>query len=327
MTVRSLFALAVLTVTPSAFGQGAQVSTAGLVPALGRPDSFAAPNGQLGAGLSISRVEGFRAFGELGFYTTGDSESESVGDVTVEVSARFWSFSAIVGGGYKIAPDLEIEALLPLAFFTYNFSASVDAPGTALDDEQSESMSEVGVGNLQIGVNYVKAFEPIRAKIGGAVQYGPWTIDPETEFGLALGTAYAARSGHDIGLWAPETLSFVTPSHVEYGDQLVLTGDGGLGLHIPTQGSDVELSVQLDPGVGYYASETVLVGARLPFVWFPTETGSSATYLALEPYGRFDVSDAAYLNARFTLNLDEPLGFSFDEGRIWALHLGGGGSF
>jgi hypothetical protein len=119
----------------------------------------------------------------------------------------------------------------------------------------------------------------------------------------------------------------VTPSRVEYGDQFVGTGDGQLGLHIPTDGGDVEVSVQINPGFGYYVQPTVLIGARLPFVWFPTETGSDATFLALEPYGRFDVSETAFVNARFTLNLDEPLGFSFDEGKVWALHIGGGGTF
>jgi len=99
------------------------------------------------------------------------------------------------------------------------------------------------------------------------------------------------------------------------------------GLHVPTDGGDVEVSVQLSPGVGFYASETVLIGGRFPFAWYPTESGASSTFLAFEPYGRFDVSDSAFLNARFTLNLDEPLGFSFDDGRIWALHFGGGGTF
>jgi hypothetical protein len=329
MKVRSFVALAVLTASPNAFAQAVGVATTGPAPAVGfgNSDGFAAPNGQLGAGLSISKPEGARAFGELGFYTVGDSDSDSAGGFTIESSSRIWSISAIIGGGYKIAPDLELLALLPLSFFSFNFSSSIDGPGTEFDDEESESFSEVGVGNLQIGVNYVRAEEPVRMIIGGAVQYGPWTIDPEGEFAFALGTGYYARSGHDIGLWAPETLSLVTPSHVEFGDQFVVTGDGGLGLHVPTDGGDVELSVQLDPGFGYYVNPTVLVGARLPFVWFPTESGSGATFVALEPYGRFDVSETAFVNARFTLNLDEPLGFSFDDGKIWALHFGGGGTF
>jgi hypothetical protein len=98
-------------------------------------------------------------------------------------------------------------------------------------------------------------------------------------------------------------------------------------VHIPTDGGDTELTIQLAPGMGFFASPTVLIGGRFPFVWIPTESGSDSTYFGFEPYVRFDVSETAFLNARFTLNIDEPLGFSFDEGKIWSLHFGGGGTF
>ncbi|HEX6278300.1 MAG TPA: hypothetical protein VFZ53_34880 [Polyangiaceae bacterium] len=325
MRNRACLVLWVLTASSAAFGQeaaaGATGTTTGLGPMMvphgGIGDTFAAPNGQLGAGLSISRAEGFRMYGELGFYSYGDSSS--FGDI--EFSQRIWSFSAIVGGGVKIQPNLEIEAMLPLAF--YDFTVTVEGP----DDEESDGESGFGVGNLHLGINYLRAQGPLRMKIGGAVQYGLWTIDPSDDMLGALVFGALARGGQDIFLWAPETLSVVTPSRIEYGGQVVFSGDGALGLHVPTDGGDVEASIQLAPGFGYYASPTVLVGARLPFAWYPTESGSDATFLAFEPYGRFDVSESAFLNARFTLNIDEPLGFSFDEGRIWALHFGGGGTF
>jgi hypothetical protein len=331
----AFYALFVLTASSTALGQEVAASTTGTAatnpistPYGTRGDTFAAPNGQLGAGLSISKPQGgFRLYGELGFYTEGDSESQSVGDITVESSARFWSVSAIIGGGYKITPELEFEAMLPLAFYDFTFSYSLDGPGTEFDEDESEGESGFGVGNLQLGVNYLRAQGPLRMKIGGALQYGLWTIDPSDDMSAALGLGGLARGGQDVSLWAPEVLSLVTPSRVEYGGQAVFTGDGSLGLHVPTDGDDVEMSVQLAPGFGFYVSPTVLLGARVPFTWFPTESGSGATYLAFEPYGRFDVSETAFLNARFTLNIDEPLGFSFDDGKIWALHLGGGGTF
>jgi hypothetical protein len=332
MRNRASLVLFVLTATSTAFGQevAATASTGAApnpvtTPFGTRGDTFAAPNGQLGAGLSISKAEGFRLYGELGFFTEGESDSQDFGGVTVESSVRIWSVSAIIGGGYKIAPNLEIEAMLPLAFYDFTFSTSTQGPG--IDEETSDGDSGFGVGNLQLGVNYLKAQGPLRMKIGGALQYGLWTIDPSDDMLGSLAFGAYARGGQDISLWAPEVLSLVTPSRIEYGGQVVFSGDGGLGLHVPTDGGDVEVSVQLSPGAGFYASETVLLGARFPFAWYPTESGSSATFLAFEPYGRFDVSDTAFLNARFTLNLDEPLGFSFDDGRIWALHFGGGGTF
>jgi hypothetical protein len=284
-------------------------------------DTFAAPNGQLGAGLSVSRAEGLRMYGELAFYTTG--ESDDFGGA--ELSYRLWSITAIVGGGYKIAPDLEIEAMLPLGFFSQ--SLSIDYPEPIEDEDDSET--EVAVGNLHLGVSYVRGEGPLRMKIGGALEYGLWTIDPSDEFFQTLLVSGYARGGHDLGLWVPETLSVVTPTRIEMdvAEKVVVSGDGQLGVHIPTDGGDTELTIHLAPGIGFWASPTALLGARIPFTWIPTESGSDSTFLSFEPFVRFDVSESAFLNARFTLNIDEPLGFSFDEGKVWALHFGGGGTF
>lgn len=325
MRTRALLALALLAATRPAAAEevsaGATATGPAPVTAFPAGDTFAAPNGQLGAGLSVSRAQGLRLYGELAFYTTGESQEEG----GFEASYRLWSFSTILGGGYKIAPDLELEAMLPIGFYTYNFS--VEGPDPFVD--QSDSETEIAVGNLHLGVSYVRGEGPLRMKIGGALEYGLWTIDPSDEYASALFWSAYARGGHDIGLWAPETLSIVTPSRFEYdvAEKVVVTGDGQLGLHIPTDGGDTEVSIHLAPGIGFWASPTFLAGARLPFTWFPTESGSFATFLSFEPFIRADVSEAAFLNARFTLNIDEPLGFSFDEGKVWALHVGGGGTF
>jgi len=261
-------------------------------------DTFAAPNGQYGAGLSLSKAEGMRMYGELGVYS-------------VEFfTATLWHVSAIVGGGYKIKPDIELEAMLPLALF--NLGDPADETGAA-------------VANLHLGASYLGQKEQVRYKVGGALEWAPWAIDPDDHFAFAAGTAPWGRAAHDGGLWAPETLSIVTPIRVEYGQQAVLSADASLGVHIPTNGGDVEMSIQLDPGFGYYASPTVLVGGRLPVVYVPTSSGDNAQ-VAIEPFARFDLG-TGFVNARFTLNLDEPLGFGFDEGKVWALHFGGGASF
>jgi hypothetical protein len=136
--------------------------------------------------------------------------------------------------------------------------------------------------------------------------------------------------GEWLGLWAPEVFSIVAPGRIEYAlpsvPALVISGDVALALHIPTSGGDTELSIQLSPGVGYYATDTVLVGLRLPFTWIPTESGDTATLFAIQPYGRFEFG-RAFLDASFVLNVDDPYGFGFDEGKYWAIRLGGGGSF
>ena len=259
MKARFVVALAVLGVSPNAFGQedegsaeasaeaSTEVSTEksaeAPAAAAGPIDTFAAPNGQYGAGLSISGVKTARWYGELGFF------SISPGPMSI------WSFSAIAGGGYKLMENIELEGMLPLSFFSMSGGTS-DETGFA-------------VGNLHLGAYLV-------------------------------GTKDALR------------------------DKVVLGADAAVGLHIPTGDGDMEVSLQIDPGVGFWASNTVLVGGRVPVAWIPTSEGDNAQ-IAIEPYTRIDFG-SAYFNARFTVNIDEPLGFAFDEGKIWALHLGFGGA-
>jgi hypothetical protein len=278
--------------------------------------AFAAPNGPLGAGLSFSPEQQGRAYVDVGFIHSTQSYSFFGAEVDYYLTSLSW----ILGGGYKVTPNLELEVMLPMGWAEAGVSGS---QGVIVS---SDSNAGFGVGNLHFGANYLHAGDRYRLKVGGAVQYGPWNNDLENENRAALGYGAYARSIHDVGLWAPEMLSLVAPARFEFGEELVLGGDAALGIHIPTNNGDVELTIQIDPSLGYFVSPTVLLGARLPFIFVPTESGDDATQLAVEPYARFDIG-RGFVATRFTLNIDDPLGFSFDEGKIWAIHLGGGGSF
>jgi hypothetical protein len=278
--------------------------------------AFAAPNGPLGAGLSFSPEQQGRAYVDVGFFHNTESQSF----FGTEIDFYVTSLSGILGGGYKVTPNVELEVMLPMGWVEVGATASEGGI------EQSDSEAGFGVGNLHLGANYLHARDRYRLKVGGAVQFGFWNSDLEPETVAALGAGRGARSMHDWGLWEPEYLSVVSPARFEFGEQLVLGGDAALGVHVPTDNGDVELTVQIDPSLGYFVSPTVLLGARLPFHFIPTDSGDSATQLSFEPYARFDF-DGAFLATRFTLNIDDPLGFSFDEGKIWAIHVGGGGSF
>jgi hypothetical protein len=215
--------------------------------------------------------------------------------------------------------------MLPIGWGNFGFSVSGDNVPAALQIDESES--GVGVGNLQLGANYVSFGTPLRFFAGGAVQFGPWYQNYDAGPGLGVALMHATRGGQDLGLYSPETVSIVTPARVEYEmDKLVLASDGALGLHIPTDGGDIDFSVQVAPAAGYYVTPTAQVGLRLPFTWVPTSGGSSKTFFAMEPYGRFDF-DNLFVAARFTLNIDEPYGFAFDAGRFWGAHVGFGGTY
>lgn len=278
---------------------------------------FAAVNGQYGAGLSFSPEQTGRVYGEVGFHTQGDSQPS--GGSRIETSRTYVSF--LLGGGYKVSDAVELELMLPLAFADYSRTAT---SGVA-DDDRGES--GFGVGNLHLGANWLKAAGRVRLKLGAALEYGPWTSgDPSAASTTALFGGSAMNATHELGLWAPDRFSIVTPSRVEFGDDFVVSADFALGLHLSTGEADAEISVQLDPGVGYYVSRDALLGLRLPIAAVPTGGSGDNAQIALEPFVRVDVGDG-FLNLRLTMNLDEPNGFAFDEGKIWGLHVGGGGSF
>ena len=269
-------------------------------------DRLAAPTGQLGAGIAFNPRQHGRVYGELGFFHRSDT-------------SHLNSVPAVVGFGYKVVPTLELEALLPLAFAEIGSS--------------SRSEAAFGVGNLHVGLSYLRGTPGFRMKLGLAVEYGPWTNDSGADTSVALILGHPVGGGQDIGLWVPGIFSIVAPGRFEVGETLVAGADVALGAHFPvadtaliSNADDVVITVQVAPGVGVYLGRSALLGLRMPITLVPTNVDDDGTLLALEPYARFDLG-GGFLNARLTMNLDEPYGFSFDEDRLWGLHVGGGATF
>jgi len=265
-------------------------------------DRFAAPTGQLGAGIAFTPEQRGRAHAELGFFHLSDA-------------GHLNSFPTLLGVGFKVIPALELEALLPVGFLEYGGGSS-------------SSEVAVAAGNLHLGLSYLSREGSMRLKIGGAVEFGPWTNDYETESAIAIVLGHPVGGGQDIGLWTPGVLSIVAPGRFEYGDAIVFGTDFALGVHIPDQG-DTAVTVQLAPGLGVYVSDSALLGIRVPVTIAPTsfdEENDDAALVALEPYARLTLGKG-FLNARFTMNVDEPYGFSFEENKFWGLHVGGGVTF
>jgi hypothetical protein len=305
----------VASLAPWAHAQEAAVTTAEVRDVSNGRD-FAAVNGQYGAGLSFAPEQTGRIYGEVGFYTR--SYTQPAGGSSVDFSRTYISW--LLGGGYKLSPEVELELMLPMAFA----SSSTTVTSGAAGGDQSDS--GVAVGNLHVGVNWLKAAGAVRMKLGAGLEYGPWNSNPSGTSLTALAYGSIVRAQHEFGLWLPERFSIVTPSRVEFGNDFIVSADFALGLHLSTDGADSEISVQFDPGVGYYVSRDTLVGVRLPIVAVPTGGSGDNAQIALEPFVRVGIGDG-FLNLRLTMNLDEPGGFAFDEGGIWGVHIGGGGSF
>jgi len=83
------------------------------------------------------------------------------------------------------------------------------------------------------------------------------------------------------------------------------------------------LPLALHPCLALRGSSREL-GGRLQIVVGLTHNPDDEAQPSMEPFFRFE-GERGFFDARLTLNPDDPLGFSFDDGRIQGHHLGGGG--
>jgi hypothetical protein len=216
-----------------------------------------------------------------------------------------------------VIPNLEIEARMPIAIGR----VSVDVEGCT-DPDCQQAIGSLTPGNIYVGANYLFESGKFLLKVGGGLAFGPWTFDVSNDRAVAYGVS-AVTNLEDFYLFVPETLGVVVPARAEYRviPQLALTGDLALSLFIPLDGGDAELVSTIAPGAGYLTGPWTL-GGRLPLFWAMTDDDAQ---FAFEPFVRYDVGNL-FLSTRFSLYLDDPYGFSFDQGNIWAWHFAVGGT-
>lgn len=268
-------------------------------------NTFSAPTGELGANLSTDPTQISRMHGELSFYT---------GTVGTTTST---ALMLQMGGGFKVTRNLE----LTLGFTGHGLILS---QGGATGDR-------FAFGNVMGGVNYVRAINPqFRFKVGGALAFGPWNYNNNqlTPEGFVQGLSGTATHAHqDFWYYAPNYVHLVVPARLEYDvtSSFVLTSDLQADLGIGLGNSNTGFLFIFAPGAAYWASDTFSLGLRLP-LQFQSFAGDG-TQVSLEPYARFELGETGFLATRFTLNLDDPYGFSFDTGKLWGLHVAVGGHF
>jgi hypothetical protein len=263
-------------------------------------DRFSAPTGQLGANLTFDAEQRFRLHTEMSYFTQGG---------TTTTHALGWTF----GGGVKVTDAVEIEVTVPVGGLVLSGLFEGD---------------QFGVGNLAVGANFFSQMsQSLRLKLGGLIAFGPWNQangSPTTE-GFAVGASGLVTKGYqDAWLYSPGYVHLVVPARFELGGTVQLTGDGSLHLAVPTMDVDTEFLLTLTPGVAFWATPKFVLGARMPLQFM---TADDAAQLSLEPFLRLDLGERAFLSTRFTMHLDDNLGFSFDTGGAWGLHLAFGGSF
>lgn len=268
-------------------------------------NTFSAPTGELGANLSTDPTQISRMHGELSFYT-GTQGAATSNALVLQV-----------GGGVKVTRNLEI-------------AGGVTGHGF-IQSQNGVTTDRFAFGNLLLGVNYVRAINPqFRFKVGGFLGFGPWNYQNNqstTEGFVQNITGLATHAFQDLWYHTPNLVHLVVPARLEYDvtSSFVLTGDAQADLGIGLGNSSTGFLFIFAPGAAYWASDSFSLGLRLPLQF--QSFGGDGTQVSLEPYARFELGETGFLSTRFTLNLDDPYGFSFDTGKVWGLHVALGGHF
>ena len=177
---------------------------------------------------------------------------------------------------------------------------------------------------------YVLDIEKLaRVRVGGGLAF---PLDPRST-NDAIAAAYAAGTYglDDMWLWLGNRFSLVPFASIEAVpiQYLYTAASLYLGILIPSSsdsGANTDVDIQTTFAAGARVGP-ILGALRLRIVWFPTDTLGEEAQVSLEPFvrGVFDVGDAsAFAELRLTMNLDDPLGFSFDQYKVWGIHLAGG---
>jgi len=149
--------------------------------------------------------------------------------------------------------------------------------------------------------------------------------------------AMAMRGMWRWWLWVPDSISLVIPVTWDstIANRFLWGGEAALAATVilpkPARSTvflrgeprTADLLIPLELYAGYRAGNFV-AGGRLQAVF--VATGETELQLSFSPYGKLELGQG-FLEARFTANIDNPLGFAFDKGRFWGIHLGGGYGF
>jgi hypothetical protein len=187
-----------------------------------------------------------------------------------------------------------------------------------------------------VRVGYEQGEEGSRLRVrGGAGITLPFAnlYDWNLELFAAQLGGLATTGFWDAWLSTAGNMGLVGRGDVEYRHAYVLVGgEAALAALVPIEymGStgDTVLVTQLGIWVAGRPIPELAIGARFQAVGaFSTRTTSSDEgYLALAPFVRAEIGPG-FVETRLLINLDEPLGFAFDDDNYWAWTLAGGAAF
>ncbi|MCB9709147.1 MAG: hypothetical protein H6714_10205 [Myxococcales bacterium] len=227
------------------------------------------------------------------------------------------NMSMILHAGGRIHENVDLELQLPGTLHAYS--------------DGTEDEVRFRFANPSIGAYFVTQNKIGMWRLGGffaaplASVPGGTGID-HIVAADAYGYASAMRGNWNYWLWAPSTTTIGASSQLEWSvlPVLSLAADGALAALIDSGNGRAQSDMmgQLAGEAALKAGEVVRLGVRLAGVWLPTADGDNFQSF-VEPFARLQFL-MAYVFAAVTINLDEPNGFSFDSGKVWAIRAGGG---
>lgn len=273
-------------------------------------EPWGAPSGLHGGGLGMNPDQSVRIWTDVAFFTRGESTT-TVGPGFVVTQRGMTVLSPIFGVGIELSPQAELEAILPTGFLF------------------TDPENRAGIGNPYVGASFVMQGPNLRIKAGGGIAFPVISSDSDSAAGPVSGLY--PRALQSAWLFAPDSLAIVAPVHIEapLGTPVLFIGDATPFMLIPVRNTDRnenEVFFELAPGFGGYVSDDFILGVRMPLVLQMSGRSTDRAQVSLEPFMRY-ASDPVFFSLRFTMPLDEPLGFAFDTGKVWGIHAGLGAGF
>lgn len=233
--------------------------------------------------------------------------------------------SPVVHVGYKVHPKVRVT-------LDWGFAWSQLSPAVG------DSIDDFVLGNPVIAGHYLFVDTAV-FKASAGIGLGIPIISIDDPSGLSgltgaaiedlnLGLATGVHGLLDSPMWLPDTLTVLIPLHAHYHMHSGLTIAPGLEflVFIPVGKGDesTEFGLNFNVDVGYDVG-VVEPGLGFQLDYIPTADGdnfqSSMSIFLKAHFGQ------GFARVRFLMNFDSPLGFSFDDNRVWGLSVGGGAHF
>lgn len=156
--------------------------------------------------------------------------------------------------------------------------------------------------------------------------------DTDASFAIsraAVNGGRGLRGTVDQWLWFADEVSLVMPlSWAKWVDPFLIEVDAKLAYVVPVTKTDPDddFVLQANGRMAWRMVPGLFLGVELALVFIPTNSGDNAQ-TSIAPELRYVIEGRGHLEASLLMNLDTPFGPTFQAGRVWGIHLGGGMSF